>query len=207
MKRLAILALTLLAAPFGAEARCVTAADLATGVSFKRQDGHTGTVIQRGGLVSIDYAVDAKVRVNRVMSLYGVYARKSVSYPHDAKVAGKGIVTTTARFSGTPPVPQAGKVWNTTVDLKISDHSTAENVTGLASYPERFAFRAVHQVNLSGCTYDVIPVEATVAAKDRTYTIGLAYFPDLGFALQTRITYTPTGTVTANLLTALTPGR
>ena len=207
MKRLAILALSLLVAPFGVEARCVTAADLATGISFKRQDGHKGTVIQQGALVSIDYAVDAKVRMNRVVSLYGVYARQSISYPHDATVAGKGIVTTTARFSGTPPLPRAGKVWKTNVELTISDKSTTQNASGLASYPERFTFRPVHQVKLSGCTYNVMPVEATVATRDRTYTIGLAYFPDLGFALQTHVIFTPTGTVTGNPLTALTPGR
>jgi hypothetical protein len=66
-----------------------------------------------------------------------------------------------------------------------------------------YAFLEPNEVTLSGCGYQVIPVEVRLTSRERDYTRRYAYFPALGFAIETRVTNNQTGTVDTNGITGL----
>jgi hypothetical protein len=47
----------------------------------------------------------------------------------------------------------------------------------------------LREVTISGCPYRVMGVDVAMSANDRVTVVHYAYFPDLRFATQTRITY------------------
>lgn len=188
MIRFALTACLLLTA-LPAAADCVVAADLATGVSFARADGHKGRVIAKGDGVFVDYAAGAPVWSDNRQTRLGIYELVSTRfYVEEPGSVGGGSTDTVQSFRGQPPVPVAGQGWSGVVKAHTRQNNSSE--FGGYDYDDRFkasfAFLAEKTVKLSGCSYKVIPVEANFVGKDNSFTQRWLYFPDLGFGLETR---------------------
>jgi hypothetical protein len=199
-------ALTLLAQ--GAAAQCVTADDLARGILFDRQDAGTGTAIAMGGgAVQVDYDAGTQGYTDRRDMALGVYetAMTSVSAPPDV-IGVWSEWTATRDFAGRFPAPEAGLTWETTVTVRweMSDFSGMPQ-SGRERLSAVYAFLEPNVVTLSGCAYQVIPVEVRLTSGERDQTRRYAYFPAVGVAIETRVTDNLTGDVVTNGITGLRP--
>ena len=192
-----LFALLLLTLPNLAQARCVTADDLATGIAFKRQDGRSGLALAKGKTVDINYNANPTTawRDKRVTDR-GIYELTRGSYPSDEEIVGAGPGGYFEyRLSGKPPVPKAGSSWKTTVTTKTTSDAGTEAGPQVqrGKMTATYSFQAVTEATLSGCTYRIQPVEATFLAENTHTTKRWIYFPDLGFGLETRVTVHNTG--------------
>lgn len=172
-----------------AAADCVTAADLTAGVGFGRSDGHKGRVIAKDGGVFVDYAYGAPVWSDSRQTKLGIYELETTHfYEEEPGSVGGGSTDTKQSFRGKPPLPVAGQGWTGIVKAHTRQNNSSE--FGGYDFDERFkvsyVFLMEKTVKLSGCSYKVIPVEASFVAEDSTYTRRWLYFPDLGFGLETR---------------------
>lgn len=200
-----ILMLAFLAGP--ATADCLTGASLDTGVIFTREGGRTGSAA-RGDrdTVRIDYAVGDKSRVDRVEAKWGIYTLKASDWMGTpGLVGGDGVTVSTFRRSGRMAEPQPGKVWKTRPHVSsVTETTTAEGSRkSKEDYQVTYSFQDIRDVTLSGCSYRMLPVEATFIGDTAHFTRRWAYFPDLGFGLETRYTDHRTGVDTRMGLTAL----
>lgn len=204
-----LLALSLAALPSLLRAECVTAESLAGGVTFKREDGHSGLIQTAGKGFAIDYATNSKTAwTDHSETLRGIYETGWQSVPTDEYYVGGGPGGDFSyEFTGKPPVPAAGKRWKT----KVSERKSLE--AGLESGPEvtrtsyavTYSFRASKTAQLSGFSYTIQPVEAVFQNNDTHLTRRWIYFPHLGFGLETRVTDHIGGSSRELGLTALTP--
>ncbi len=201
------LALFVSALPGLAAARCVTAEDLATGITFKRQDGRGGLVSGTPQSVKIDYAAPAKGSwTDKRTAQRGIYETAQDYFPSDVPYVGGGPGGDfTYSLSGKPPVPTAGKTWKTRVKVTMTkDYGTeAGPQKTYGALDAVYSFQPITEAKLSGCTYRIQPVEATFTNAINHYTQRWIYFPDLGFGLETRVTDHKAGTDTKLGLTAL----
>lgn len=209
MNHLAAIAVVLGLAAAPAGARCVTADDLATGVSFKRQDGRSGLAKQKGGEVDINYATAPKSEwEDHRRGEFGIYENYWFSYPSEELVIGQGPGGTfDYKLQGKPPVPVAGQSWASQVAVTVSTNNGSENGDSEQKFTLDVTYRFLEtkQVKLSGCTYTILPVEATFTGEGADFTRRWLYFPDLGFGLETRLTDRNTNVDDKMGLTALTP--
>ncbi len=204
-----LLCLALLALPGLANARCVTADDLATGITFKRNDGRPGIAISEGGGVFIDYASPATTDWQDQRSTdRGIYEKNWAWTPSDEMVVGLGPGGG-YRFTikGKPPEPTAGNTWKTSIKVRASFPDGTESGGQVLTYTVQaiYSFQAIKEAKLSGCTYRIQPVEATFTGKTLHQTRRWIYFPDLGFGLETRFTDHSSGEDRQLGLTALKP--
>jgi hypothetical protein len=207
MRLTALFALLLTATP--ALADCVTKADLAVGVAFKRQDGRKGEIVATGKGFAIKYAADSKTAWQDDRdSLMGIYDTTWAWTPTDEYYVGGGPGGYYSfKYSGKPPVPEAGEAWKTTVNVSETQDNGTENGPETFHYKLKvtYSFQDTKEARLSGCTYTVQPVEATFTGKNTHLTRRWIYFPDLGFGLETRVTDHQGGEDRKLGLTALTP--
>lgn len=199
--------LTLL--PAAALADCVTAADLATGVLFKRQDGRAELASGAGAEVAINYAATSQTAwTDKRTTQRGLYEQSWVWTPTDDYYVGGGPgASYDYRLSGQPPLPVAGQTWQARVSVKTHTDDGTENGarTQRSAMDVTYRFLAETTAKLSGCTYKIMPVEADFTAKNTSFTKRWIYFPDLGFGLETRVSNHLTGEDRKLGLTALTP--
>lgn len=174
-----------------AHAECVTPESLAKGVAFKREDGHTGIIRAAGKMFEIDYASNSNgIWRDKRLSRLGIYDTEWQSTPtNDNYVGGGPGGDFSFRFSGKPPLPQAGTTWSTTVSERKSLEAGLQSgpVISRTSYKVTYSFMAAKTAKLSGCSYTIQPVEATFTNKNTDLTRRFIYFPDLGFGLETRV--------------------
>lgn len=205
MRALALLLLT--ASPAAA---CVTAADLADGIAFKRQDGRSGWAQADGAGVSIDYASDpdndwSDYRKTRL----GIYESLWSWSPSDEAVMGQGPgAGYSYKLAGKPPAPAAGMAWASKVKVTETTDDGSENGQQSQSYTLKVSYtaQAAKTVRLSGCSYTILPIEAHFTGDHTDLTRRWVYFPDLGFGLETRVTNHLTGEDRKLGLTALKKG-
>lgn len=207
--KFALLCLARAALPTFAAARCVTADDLVPGVTFKRQDGRSGLAKADGKTIEVDYAANSQTAWHdwRRTTL-GIYDLAWGWTPTDEYYVGGGPGGSyTYKFAGKPPVPEARTSWKTTVSVVESQDIGIESgpIKTRYSFDVTYSFQDTKEANLSGCTYTILPVEATFTGKKGHYSRRWIYFPDLGFGLETRQTDHQTGEDRKLGLTALTP--
>jgi hypothetical protein len=207
MRLTALFALMLTATP--ALADCVTKDDLAKGVSFKRQDGRLGVVKSEGKSLAINYAANSQTAwQDERNSLMGIYDTTWAWTPTDEYYVGGGPGGGYSfKFSGKPPVPEAGSSWKSTISVTETQDNGTENGPEEFTYKLKvtYSYQDTKEAKLSGCTYTIQPVEATFTGKNTHLTRRWIYFPDLGFGLETRVTDHQGGDDRKLGLTALTP--
>lgn len=206
--RLTLCFALLLSSP--ALADCVTKDDLAVGVTFKRQDGRAGEIVSTGGKgYDIKYATEktSEWQDDRD-ALMGIYESSWSWYPSDEMIVGSGPGGYyTFKIAGKPPVPEPGTSWKTTVKITDSQDNGSENGAQVTKHSVKavYSFQPTKEAKLSGCTYTILPVEATFIGEDTHKTRRYIYFPDLGFGLETRFTDHSSGEDRKLGLTAMTP--
>ena len=201
MRRFALVACLALS-PALAAADCLTADSVTSGVVFKRADGRSGRVVAKDGGIFVDYATGKGMWTDQRQTQLGIYELSSTTFFSDEALIGSGDTTQTWKFRGKPPEPQAGESWKT----RITDYTVISNSSeqGYEDWSGKFdavyAFLSEKEVELSGCTYRVVPVEATFLGENGGFSQRWLYFPDLGFGLETKRNGDGNG------LTALTAG-
>jgi hypothetical protein len=211
-----LLLLLCLAAPAApALAACLDANSIDAGVTFRRADGRSGTAIRQGKAIRIDYAAGDRQWVDTRVARLGIFDQSGEVFraplAEGEAMVGGGVVSYVWKHGATPPEPAPGTDWTTTL------RETTQEEVGLEAGPEKtrrtyqvsYSFLEARQVTLSGCSYATLSVEATYAAPDIRFVRRWVYFPELGFALETRSTdprgYTRGGRKIG--LTALGPAR
>ncbi len=197
-KSLSALALSLvLLAPAMAAARCVEAADLRAGITFKRQDGRLGTVRagKDRGVVLVDYDSASAVSRDSRRSLWGVYETRTTRNGRD----GETVISW--KFDPRPKEPQAGGGWAGSLREGRRGAGETGRLPGFGSVEQSekdavhkgiralrvsYSFLPERVVKLSGCKYRVVPVEAVFAGAGEGFSRRWVYFTDLGFGLETR---------------------
>lgn len=178
------------ALPLTAFAACVDPGDLARGIAFTREIKGQGSAKPNAQYVQVNYG-----KGDAVVARYGIFPVQGHFSDAPADVIGAWFEqTSTYKFGGTPPKPQAGRVWTSTLNVKAtgSDQSGAFNES--YRYTVRYVFEEPRQATLSGCTYTVMGVTARFQGEGRDWTDRYAFFPDLGYGLLTQYTNNLTGT-------------
>ena len=191
-----------------AQARCVTAADLALGVAFTRADHRAGMVVSAGDALTIDYATShTSAWTDARSSLMGVFDLAADFHFNDAPTVGGGSPRFVWTFRKHPPVPTPGTAFTTTVrQVRSEDIGTQfPKPDDVVSYTATYTFLDAKAVTISGCPYTVIPVEAAFAPINATQR--WLYFPDLGFGIETRTRGFDHETPHNNGITALEPAK
>lgn len=192
-----------------AHAECVTADSLTKGVSFKREDGHTGVIRAAGKTFEIDYASNSNgIWRDKRLSRMGIYDTEWQSTPTNENYVGGGPGGDFSyKFRGKPPLPKADTLWSTTVSERKSQEVGLQSGPEVSrtSYKVTYSFLPSKTAKLSGCSYTVQPVEATFTNKNTDLTRRFIYFPDLGFGLETQVTDRKGNASRSLGLTALTP--
>ena len=190
-------------------ARCVTAADLASGIAFKRQDGRSGLAQADGKGVTVDYATNATGAWQDLRQTdRGIYEASWAWTPTEEYYVGGGPGGGWQYgLQGEPPEPAPGESWTTSIRVRESHYDGTESGGPVLKYTLKavYSYQAVKEAKLSGCTYRILPVEATFTGKNTHFTRRWIYFPDLGFGLETRVTDHQGGDDRKLGLTALTP--
>ena len=180
-----------LAIALPAHADCVTPDSLAKGVSFKREDGHTGIIRAAGKMFEIDYATNSNgIWRDKRLSRLGIYDTEWQSTPTNENYVGGGPGGDFSyKFSGKPPLPKADTTWATTVSERKSLEAGLQSgpVITRSSYKVTYSYLPTKTAKLSGCSYTIQPVEAHFTNKNTDLTRRFIYFPDLGFGLETRV--------------------
>jgi len=201
MLRLSLLLALLAATPVAAE--CLTEASLDTGVMFTRADGRTGSAV-RGprDVLRIDYALGDPNRIDRVEAKFGIFTQKALDR---LGPPGTPATETTFRRAGRQKAPEAGEAWKTRLSTVAETEAVppARPVKVRADYQVTYSYQSEQTVTLSGCTYRMIPVEATFVGDTSHFTRRWDYFPELGLGLETRYTDHRTGIDTRLDLKAL----
>lgn len=206
--------LALLAAAFGgvcaagpAAADCVTPAHVVTGVALRFQDGTPGRAIALGdGVIRIDYRRDGSGYYETREGPRGIFETRIAEGGAPRDVIGVwSDEVETRQLQGNPPEPVPGTAWDTVADStwELSDFSGMPQ-EGRLRFSVRYDFLDLREVTLSGCTYRVIAVEATLRHEDRFQVERYAYFADLGFGVRTQVRLDD-GTVLTNGLSAMEP--
>jgi hypothetical protein len=179
-----------LAAPLWAE--CVNFDTFTKGVSVKQADGSLWAV-RRGAheVMRMDQTNATGVYAKYVIATFGVYPSES----------SRNGIGTTAEFTyaKTPQEPNIGMDWTSNYkvnDIPHYDKSRQDWHRGKARVTATF----LREVTISGCSYRVMGVDVAKTANERTTVVHYAYFPDLRFGTQTRITYDGGGKVEAGIV-------
>ena len=209
--RLTLCLIAALTATSPALADCVTKDDLARGVAFKRQDGRAGLIKAKGKGFEIDYALGSKTAwQDQRSAIMGIYETALAVTPTDEYYVGGGPGGLYGyKFVKKPPVPTEGASWKSVVKVTDTQDNGTENGPEISKYSVDvvYSFQAVKEAKLSGCSYRIMPVEATFTGENTHLTQRYIYFPDLGFGLETRVTVHNSGEDRKLGLTALTPAK
>ncbi len=187
--RLAALCLAL-SAP-AALADCVGYDSFVKGVEVKLQDG-SKWIARRSAheVIRIDKTNHDGAYAQYAIGPYGVFVTEGTR---------NGIGTTTElAYSKTPPQPFVGMDWTSTVkNTTISEatHSTYPAKRGKV----HVTANNLREVKLNGCTYKVMGVDIAYSADLGGMVQHFAYFPDIRFGLQTKVTYKDGSTDSAGI--------
>ena len=180
MLRFAVLCVALgLARPVWAD--CVTFDSVAKGFTVKQADGSIWTV-RRGARngIRMDQTNAEGVYAKYVEGPYGIYPTESTR---------NGIGGTAEYvYAKAPPEPSLTMDWTSNYkvnDIPYYDTSRQDWRKGKA----HVTAADLREVTISGCPYRVMGVDVAKTANGRTTVVHCAYFPDLRFGTQTRITY------------------
>ena len=185
------LTLTALAAPAlirPANAACKPV-DLAKGIAFTRKDGSKGVAKSEGDEVRIDYVTNRGAWTDIRRAKNGVFETSRTVEESVEPMVGSSAPTYSWSYSPKIIMPADGATWSgrvkETVEVTISDeNATVER--------KRRRWDAIYrcfeprEVTLSGCTYQVLTVEAVFSGEGGGYSQRWVYFPELGLGLETR---------------------
>ncbi|OYZ88536.1 MAG: hypothetical protein B7Y00_04135 [Sphingomonadales bacterium 17-56-6] len=188
-----------------ARAECVTADDLTRGISFTRQDGHSGHVQKKGTKVEVEYVTDRDRWYDSRATRLGIHDTHFSAWMSDAYLLGSLPPEFDWTYGTPPPEPAAGKTWTTAItqietDVGFGSYMRRQVTHQRTDLVGRFTVLDAGQGKLSGCTYRILPVEATFKGGGKSLARRWIYFPDLGFGLETKRDGVQNG------LTALTRG-
>jgi hypothetical protein len=180
----------MLVMPAAGQAACLNRASLDSGILFDRADGSRGLVVALSeGRVRIDYALGRADRVEVVEADWGIYTRSALQWTGPAGTPGTpGAIETTFRRTGAPPEPAAGAIWKTRLTTTAVTGATESQPRSRdrARFDVTYSFQDLREAVLDGCSYRMIPVEATFVGETAHFSYRWAFFPDLGFGVQTR---------------------
>jgi hypothetical protein len=190
-RRLLTLSLSALAAPVlvrPALAACQPA-NLDKGVAFRRKDGSTGLARREADAVRIDYVTNrgAWTDIRRVKN--GVFEISRTVEESEEPMVGASAPTFTWTYSPKIITPADGATWSGRVKELVEVTISDENAT---VERQRTRWQAIYrcfeprEVTLSGCTYQVLTVEAVFSGERGGYSQRWVYFPALGLGLETR---------------------
>jgi hypothetical protein len=181
--------------PAGVQARCVTADDLVTGVTFKRENGRSGLVTREGKEIVIDYSTMSDDWTDRRTTLFGVYELSGNFHYNELPTVGGGYPFYEWKFASRPTEPRPGKSWRAEVTERREEDIGTERMPppDISQRTQRYVAEALREVTLSGCTYSAFTVNLTIGSGKSAGTRRYIYFPDLGFGLETRVGNTRIG--------------
>lgn len=196
----------LLALATPATAACVAPGDLARGIVFQREIKGTGTAIQNGQNVQVNYRAGSSSGSDMVVAKYGIYPKRGAAHDAPPGVIGAWFnSTSTYAFSGNPPAPQPGRSWQSTLTIRSKGDDQSGAFKSTQRYTVTYQYEQPRQATLSGCTYSVLGVTARFTGEGRDWTDRYAYFPDLGFGVVTQYTNNQTGKSARYGITRMTP--
>jgi len=167
-----------------AAADCVTAANLATGITFTREDGRAGLVTGDGKVVRIDYSTMPDDWTDKRVTRMGIYELEANFHYDPLPVVGGGYpyYTWTYQSRGIAPIP--GHSFRAHIAQRREEDIGTETTPPpeISAYDVTYRFLEAKEVALSGCPYTIIPVEADYPGGVMQRWV---YFPDLGFGLET----------------------
>ncbi len=176
MLRLA-LALILLAAPAAAD--CIPFKAMKKGIEVTLQDGSRWIArIGARDVVRIDQTNHDGAFAQFAEGPFGVF-------PTQTSRNSIGSITL-LDYAKAPPQPHS------TLDWTANARLTHDSQNGASDVEERVKVRATggnfRQATVSGCDYQVLNIDLAITTKRGTYTLHHAYFPELRFGIQTRLT-------------------
>lgn len=185
-----VVVLVMVALGQGAAARCVGPGDLATGVTFTREDGRTGRLLRAGDAVKVDYDIRSDTWVDRRRVTGGVFETDTAWWPVDEVAVGEGVLERHRSFDPAPPAAlEPGGSFTAEVRETALNYAPVENgpIRRGRVLAVRYAALEPQDVTLGGCGYRVIPLEATWTGEGAAATFQRwLFFPDLGFAIETK---------------------
>jgi hypothetical protein len=198
-----------------AVADCLASDSLDKGVSFTRANGMGGTVQRDGESIRIEYeATAAEGNRDSRIGQFGIYETQTDSEatnPDPDVIDGWGRTLTVTRFARTLVMPVPYESFTTSWVTRSGNCSAASCDPNWEALKTRergtatYWFLAQTDVQLSGCTYAVIPVEAAFLSEHRHYTRRWLFYPELGFGLETRVTNNTSGATRTFGLTSMNP--
>jgi hypothetical protein len=186
------LTLTTLAAPAlirPAWAACQRA-DLDKGIVFRRKDGSRGLARREGdGTVVIDYVTNRGEWLDRRRVSHGVFETQRVVQESELPVVGASAPEYRWTFSTKPIWPEDGATWSgkvkEVIEVTISDENgTVERER--RNWTANYRCFEPRDVELSGCSYIALTVEAEFTGKGGSHSQRWVYFPELGLGIETR---------------------
>jgi hypothetical protein len=186
------LALAALAAPAlvrPAHAACVRP-DLAKGIVFKRQDGSRGLARREGdGTVVIDYVTNRGEWLDRRRVKNGVFEVARIVQESELPIVGASAPDYAWTYSPKIIQPKDGATWNGKIrevmEVTISDErGTVEREK--TRWDASYRCFEPREVNLSGCSYQALTVEAVWSGAKGTISQRWVYLPELGLGLETK---------------------
>jgi hypothetical protein len=179
MLRFAVVCAALsLASPLWAD--CVTFKSVTKGITVTQADGSIWTV-RRGARngIRMDQTNADGIYAKYFEGPYGIFPTEST----------RNSIGSTAEYVYAKPPPEPSLTMNWTSNYKIN------NISHYDKSRQDWRRGKVHvtaadlrEVTISGCPYRVMGVDVAETADGRTTVLHYAYFPDLRFGTQTRIT-------------------
>lgn len=163
---------------------------LSKGIVFKRQDGSRGLARREGdGTVVIDYVTNRGEWLDRRRVKNGVFEISRVVEESEEPIVGNSAPEYTWTYGRKLATPEDGMTWEGTVkelvEVTISDeHATVDRRR--TRWKASYKCIEPREVNLSGCTFDALTVEAVWTGDNGKISQRWVYLPELGLGLETR---------------------
>ena len=180
-----------------ASAGCLTAANLAPGITFTR----AGLAMADGDHVTAKASAWTGQRTTRL----GGY-EQSANFPFNEEMTlGSGSPDCEWTFAKSPPIPTSGTTFQTRVKQGRDANIGTEfpNPPDIDTCTPTCTVVARSQGKLSSCTCAAIPGKAVFTFATDTATQRWLYFSDLGFGIETRSRSFTTGKPQTRGLTTL----
>ena len=177
----AVIAAVLALCATPALAACVTFDDFVRGVQITQADGSIWTA-RRGAheVMRLDQTNATGVYAVYVIGTYGVFPTET----------SRNTIGGTTEYTYAKSAPQPTLAMDWTSDYRVNsipafDKSRQDWHPGKA----HVTTGDLRDVTIGGCPYRVMAVDMALTAQDSSFVLHYAYFPDLRFGTQTRITY------------------
>ncbi len=174
-----------------AAADCLTADSLKTGITFTRADHSVGHIQTEGRGAVVNYVTNHNGWYDKRTVTAGVFETDFTASLTEEVMVGSTVPEFKWSFRPKPAQLTAGQSWTGTIrqvesstsfGAQMVEHPSKQSSDMTATYTAL----AETEAKLSGCTYRIMPVEATFAAQDGPHTRRWIVFPDLGFGLETK---------------------